>query len=504
MRNFFNLYINENVKLFRKKSTIVFMAIIFLSLLFAMVFVNLIEASQNNNGGSILGNASNSMTKDINEKLENALNDKNSNVSKQELNNLKAQAKYYNYATDNNISILRMGNSDWKIDVIESLIAMETDLMNLKDVASTPSATIVSMQLKIDDLFNILKNDEYGKYIDSKIAQYEESYKNNQISLENKDKLVYTEELNKKYSIGKNFDTADSWKYASRDSIIYAKYSLSKGIDEKTNVILSIEDKNKLNDNIILETFRLDNDIKPNNPNGSMNNPRDEFLNIAESIAMSLLGLFVIITAGGIISQEFSKGTIKLLVINPNKRWKIMLAKVLTLVVILAISTIALALLSNVVGSIFFGAYNASPYLYVADSHVNSINSFEYTILRFLTYDIDILIYMLFAMMISTITRNTSAAVGISIFIYIGNSIIMAIINSYISMEWVKFIPFNNMNLTNRIFENSVSLVQMNSGYYISSIVASITLSFSICVLVVCAILIVSTMFDSFNKKDIT
>ena len=40
---------------------------------------------------------------------------------------------------------------------------------------------------------------------------------------------------------------------------------------------------------------------------------------------IQLLGILVIIISGGIMSSEFSKGTIRLLVIRPNKRWKILL-----------------------------------------------------------------------------------------------------------------------------------------------------------------------------------
>ena len=111
---------------------------------------------------------------------------------------------------------------------------------------------------------------------------------------------------------------------------------------------------------------------------------------------------------------------------------------------------------------------------------------------------IPIIIFALFALMLSTVTRNTSVAVSISVAIYMGNSIVMAIINSYIKRDWIKFIPFNNLNLADKIFANF-----NNPMGIVTSGTISTSLLFSLGVLAVCAILMVVTMYDSFNKRDI-
>ncbi len=207
----------------------------------------------------------------------------------------------------------------------------------------------------------------------------------------------------------------------------------------------------------------------------------------------------MIIIMGSAISTEISKGTIKFLLFTPNKRWKILLSKILSAVIILIVTSLCFSLIGFLFGNIFFKEEGLR-YLYVQAGEVRELNNLEYTILYFLVSCIEIFVYMVFALMLSTVTRNTSLAVGISIASYVGSGIVMQIINSLIKADWVKFIPFNNFGLADRIFVNnysySVTQYNMQMGNNIS-------VSFSLAVLVVCTILMLITTFDSFNKRDI-
>ena len=107
---------------------------------------------------------------------------------------------------------------------------------------------------------------------------------------------------------------------------------------------------------------------------------------------------------------------------------------------------------------------------------------------------------MIFAFMLSVITRNTALSVGVSIACYIGSGIIMQIINQFITADWVKFIPFNNLGLADSIFANNISYTAMQN---ISNSISGNSVGFSLAVLGVCVILMTITMFDSFNKRDI-
>ena len=76
----------------------------------------------------------------------------------------------------------------------------------------------------------------------------------------------------------------------------------------------------------------------------------------------------------------------------------------------------------------------------------------------------------------------------------------MSIINSFIKSEWIKFVPFNNLNIFDKIFTNYTSPINFSMG---TSFTATTSLTFSLIVLGVCAVLMLVTMYDSFNKRDI-
>jgi ABC-2 type transport system permease protein len=107
---------------------------------------------------------------------------------------------------------------------------------------------------------------------------------------------------------------------------------------------------------------------------------------------------------------------------------------------------------------------------------------------------------MVFALMLSTVARNSAVAVGLSIATYLGGSTIMQIVNIFVKKDWIKFIPFNNLSLQSRIFNGDVSY---SASSMISGLTGNIPVSFSFAVLGVCVFLMLVTMFDSFRKRDI-
>ncbi|CAN7202577.1 ABC transporter permease [Rossellomorea sp. LjRoot5] len=63
-----------------------------------------------------------------------------------------------------------------------------------------------------------------------------------------------------------------------------------------------------------------------------------EYMRISSNLLM-IIQLFTLIIAGDIVSSEFSSGTIKLLLIRPISRVKILLSKYITVLVIATVLT---------------------------------------------------------------------------------------------------------------------------------------------------------------------
>ena len=230
-------------------------------------------------------------------------------------------------------------------------------------------------------------------------------------------------------------------------------------------------------------------------------NYSDAYVDIVQALVVLILIIFFIINAGTTISDEFSKGTVKQLLITPNKRWKILLSKIFVLIVNLLFFTLVVSILTQIIAHFIF-KMDISDYIYYSNNKLLLIDGDIFTIFRFLLSDIEVIIYILFAIMLSTITKNTAVSIGIPIFTYISSLGFMNILNKIINSEFVKFIPFNNFNLLNKIFVNYKSIIpQLRSTENI--FVNNIQLSFSIKVVLICMLLFLVTTFDSFNKNDI-
>jgi len=112
---------------------------------------------------------------------------------------------------------------------------------------------------------------------------------------------------------------------------------------------------------------------------------------------------------------------------------------------------------------------------------------------------IPVVVFAILGLMLSTITRNSSVAISLSLAIYMGNAIAMTIINSLLKKDWIKFIPFNNLNIADKIFPNFENTMAIITG----DIGPTTSLEFSLLVLGVCTILMLVTTYDSFNNRDI-
>lgn len=402
---------------------------------------------------------------------------------------MKAELDTCEIALKYKINNIYYYNNYWKLEILDEISVAKNEIYLGKDIEKN--------QKLVDDRIAALDKDDYTEYLEQKKSEYKTKLDNKEISQEIYEDQIYLLELRKKYDIYKE-PTKDilGWKESTYEDISLIKETLRTGIDKNTGKMLKLDDIKKLEDNIKMAEYRLEKDI----PNlDSTSSARGLYDAMAPEFSMLFVALLMVIIAGSSISTEVSKGTIKFLLFTPNKRWKVLLSKILSAVLILIVLTIVLSLLSTIIGNIFFEEAGAG-YVYVSNGEVHSLPNIVYMILFFLASSIDILIYMLFAFMFSVLTRNTALAVGVSVGCYVGSGIVMNLINYYISADWVKFIPFNNLGIADQIFTNNISYSTMQMA---SNALSGNSVGFSLTVLGVCAVLMLVSMFDSFNKRDI-
>jgi ABC-2 type transport system permease protein len=211
---------------------------------------------------------------------------------------------------------------------------------------------------------------------------------------------------------------------------------------------------------------------------------------------VSILGM---ILAGGSVSSEISTGSIKSLIISPTKRWKIFAAKGLSLITIGIISVLIAYIFSVIANGVFFGFNTGDPYIYAKNGVAHELNFYVYQFATIFTNFINVLVFMTFAFMLSIITRNTAASVAISIAVLFVGSNANTILMQFTKGEWRKFIPFNNLEFTSKIFPND-ELMQVANNM---PGVVNNSLTFSLIYVAILLICMGYVGLDSFSRRDI-
>lgn len=347
----------------------------------------------------------------------------------------------------------KLNQDDWKYFAQSELDQANTKLKGLeeqknstedKQLIQSLNAEIATAKIQKEIAqYRIDKNIKYGNdYLNSALSQYESSYQ---------ELLQYD---------GKNIDELE--------------------FKEKQAYNKAIKDKEE-------SKYILDNEVDANKSD-SLKGILEDFYN--------QFGLFMIVVivmiAGTIVSDEFNKGTIKLLLIKPYSRTKVLLSKFITTMIIICFVIIVTILMQILVGGILFGFDSLSiPVIqYNFDTQsVQSMNIFVYVLIQTLTQLPMIILLATLAFAISTIFTNSALAITISLLGYMSNMIINQLVIMY-NLNFMKYFVTMNWDLSQYLFGN---LPNMQGMTLISSILINI---------VYFMIMIIPT-FIIFKKKNI-
>ncbi len=176
-----------------------------------------------------------------------------------------------------------------------------------------------------------------------------------------------------------------------------------------------------------------------NNINKNVTKDGDQMLlwDLSSNAQITLLDVFsdysffiilaIVIIAGTIVSEESNKGTIKLLLVRPYKRTKILLAKFITCLIILVISLISVVVIQTVVGGIVYGfeSYGNQVVMYNYTSNsIELVGALQYLVMSALSILPQYLLLMTLAFAISTVLTNTPMAIAVPLLGIIGAEMI--------------------------------------------------------------------------------
>lgn len=234
-------------------------------------------------------------------------------------------------------------------------------------------------------------------------------------------------------------------------------------------------------DEIAINKFHLENDIEPL--------PYDAWQFTMENASLSsIISLFTIIIAAGMIASEYRLGTIKLLLIRPISRTKILFSKYVTVLLFSLVMLLFLFISSMLIGSILFGINGLNPT--IVQMGVNGPKEVSVFVEIFTQYGlnmVNLLMMATFAFMISSLFRNSGMAIGTSIFLMFTGTTVVAMLSNY---EWAKYILFANTNL-NQYMGNGIPMIE------------GMTLGFSITIIAIYYVIFLAISWLSFTKRDV-
>lgn len=508
MTKIISLYINELIKISRKISLFVILVIMLVGM---FITGGLVKFAQDKMQSEMTNpNIAQFMKSDMDSRLSNLqtqltqTNNQIATATPDQKKQLELDATNLGYQIDSLNTAINMNiylySNYFVAQAIQALAEYKTEDNNLQ---AMPAAILTNAQKdeitllaslipKMEKAITEKNFNDYTTIINQKLMA------NTDLSQTDKDMQLEQNNLRLKYNVT-NIDKNN--KFGRRelsltpDDIInkigLARRSLAYNLDFSANqnspVPLTNERRAQITDNITVYLKQLDT--------GAIETNNFLFMDKIIGTGTFMIGLLVLILAGGAISQEISTGSIKSLIISPTKRWKIYVAKLLSLATVGVAAAIICYFIGILVYGVFFGTGSVSPYIYTSSGKAMMMNFYLFTFAKLFIGLIMAAFYMVAALMLSTLTRNTAISVGISIGVYFGGSIAYTVLTQLLTGEWLKFLPFANFNFTSKIFPFDPSIQA------ISGVTTSIAFSAVYMIIAVCLMFYIG--LDSFNRRDI-
>lgn len=158
----------------------------------------------------------------------------------------------------------------------------------------------------------------------------------------------------------------------------------------------------------------------------------------------SFLNLFVVIVASSSIAEEFSRGTIKFLLIRPYSRTQIFAAKFINSLLFALFGTVILGITSFAASNLILKS--ESPFA-VAEGF-GDWSALKAAFMTALVNLILVVLYLTITMFISATMRSQAMAVGLGVGVLFGSNLI----NSFLALgigkyPWLKWNLFNTLNI---------------------------------------------------------
>lgn len=474
---------NELIKIFSKKSMIV-IGVIILVIIIGFNVLNKISQNMSNSYSAY----SEGYIQYLDEELSNLDPNKPSDINKYV--ETKLQKDLATLAKD-------YKETSWQAEVIGTVISPIIEEMNNYEYIDKNNEALTTSKAQYDEMLTALKNNDWKYFANKELeninTQIEELNTLIAQDSENEDLKTQLKSLElQKEVVNLRLDKNINYGSDNYKSIAVQNYRMYMGnyIQSSQGKNLTDEEKSEINgylENANLYKYDLYNDTEYQNTataNYTFQNSIGTYI--------AIIVMVVVIVAGVSISEEFNKGTVKLLLVRPYSRTKILISKLIAVFITMLVTTVAILLLQFIIGGIVYGFGTYMMNVVQFDFTTNSIitlNIFAYLGLIFICkLPIFILIGTL-AFALSTLFLNSPLAVALPILGYMGSDVINMIAISY-KWDWVKYFVTPNWDLSQYLFGGT----PMFSG---------ISIEFSITICAIYFVIMLAASIVSFKKRNI-
>lgn len=388
----------------------------------------------------------------------------------------------WEYLVENNIqeffSSQSGGNRNWRAEATDDLFSFSGDEENGVKY-DLPEET----RTKLD---TIIKNKDWKGYCEYKVETLSKLPNGENAAWE------YNYRLEKNLPlVGSNEETTD-WRNIVITNVSEAKANL---VDENEITDSETESMVKEAEEIIaIGIYRLDNN-KPVNVADSeslLDGSEVDFWSVlgTSTSLISLIGLLIIVLTGSSLANEFSRGTIKFLLINPVKRWKILISKYLTCISLGYVMLILMFACTSLFTAMVFGTSDLSAqYITYVNGAIQTSSGWVYLIKQYLVGSVNVVVMATLAFAISSLVRSAALSIGIGIFAMLTGNTLVLMLKGGLHQDWARYLIFANTNL------NSVI-----SG---STLFGNHTLGFAITVIAVHMVVFMLIAWDGFVRREV-
>lgn len=388
----------------------------------------------------------------------------------------------------------KYGFNSWQTSVIGSEIGCHSYLYTMNtytyNKGNLNKETYDEAKLNYDKFVAKLDEGDWKYFAVYQLKDVEEQIKDAKNTDSNNLNTLYTKKQILEWRIDKNIAYGSDALNNRLENYENASYYIESYKEQKNPSYSEKIDYYKNVKTLNVSKYYIENNI--NNISSSDN--RESLLDLFDNYELFIL-VFVIMIAGGIVSDEFSKGTIKMLLVRPYHRCKILLSKFIVCILMLIFIMLFVAIGQFIVGGIILGfdslSIPAIIYNY-ATSQVQTMSIPMYIIITGLAKLPMYILLMTLAFACSTIFINTAVSIVIPLLGYMGSSIINQLALVY-NIKFINYFVTPNWDLTSYLFGGLSQFEGLTIGF-----------SIGICLIYFAIMFVTSfTVFKNRNIKNI-